>query len=711
VAFKIAGSLRDYRDEILIVLQAAVIVGLSLWLFREIQSNQYFGAWEKQNFQLFSATTGWIALGLAIGALSGFTALRILANKPWRERIAVPVKLPQPQLTLNRPIPSAERTLADLPNLRLAQPLYEIIDFQTMVLILAFLGQGIALWILTASIFTIPEITADSFYYITHLPFTYWWGFGATTALFFLSRQRLTGRPRTAMELSSLLLFALYTLGLPSFVYPTPRILDSYQHIGNSLGLISNSGWLTSPIWYASQFPGSFTFFAQLILVPGIDAFTLMKYYVVVESSVMVLFVYTITRSFSPTYAAPSTGAFLGALWFQLHLSPQALELVLYLGLILVLVKMIEAPQKSKRWTFIALITAPVFIVSHPETVILVIPGIVLFLVFLFLRSRSMVRELLPNVGMSLLALAAMFTIWWSTFASQARNLIESVAKGAITSLSSIAVHSARTAIPSAPSYSYRVTIDSELLISGAIWLLGVTLILVSKLRLLRREALLGGLFTVAVLTVPITVFVRTDMLARSYLFSLIPEVILFAWLLERREVFHFRTISLQPYFKGVLLIGMIALLVIIPLTRNGNDPEELIPQSSLFASNVAGGLQHNSVLLVNFGEYGYWYYSTLQGSPASPKDEQTNMSALSGGFIEANSILTKYDLNFTRADASSNYILISNYYENLYILRYGPNAPYYLNERARFENATSMNFNLVFSTGSDRIYANQQMP
>ncbi len=594
-------------------------------------------------------------------------------------------------------------------NVQFLCPFYELVQLRTLVTILALLAQSLALWIVTASTFTITTIPPDSFYYISHLPIWYWWGFSVTLGLFFAGRL-VTHRLRTILEITALLLLALYVLGLPSFVYDTPRILDSYQHTGNTLGLINNGGWLSSPIWYARQFPGAFTLFAQLILIPGIDSFSLMRYYVIGISSIMTLFVYTIARTYSPNYAAPSTGVFLGALWFQLHLSPQSLELVLYLGLILVLVKIIENPPRSKPWTLIALVTAPVFIVSHPETVILVIPGLALFLAFIFVKSRTMFRELIPNVGLALGALLGSFLVWWSTFASEARSLIISVAESAIGSLSSIAYHSARTTIPSSPSYSYKFTITSELGISGAIWVLGIVLILLSRLKLLRREALLSGLFTVAVLTVPVTVFVRTDMLARSYLFSLLPEVILFAWLLERRSVFVLRSHSLHFAFRAILVIGMIALLAFLPLTRNGNDPEEHVPQSSLFASSVASGLQHHSILLINFGEYGYWYYSTFKGSRESPKDEQLNMSSLEGGFVEANSILTRFNLTLTPADASSNYILLSNYYENLYILRYGPTASYYLGQRAAFENQVSVEFNLVYSTGTDHIYANQNL-
>ena len=585
-----------------------------------------------------------------------------------------------------------------------------MIELRRLILTLGLFAQSIPLFIITAAVFTIPTIPADSFYYVSHLPLTYWWGLAATLILFFVGRPA-EHRCRTALELSSLLLLGLYVLGLPSFVYDTPRILDSYQHMGNALGLISNQGWIGSPIWYARQFPGGFTFFAQLTLIPGIDSFSLMRYFVIGCASIMLVFLYTLIRAHSVNYAAPGTGVFLGALWFQLHLSPQALELILYLGLIFLFIRMIENPLKSRPWTLVALFAAPIFILSHPETVILMIPGTIIFLAFTLIKSRPIFLELLRSVGVAVAALGISFTVWWSTFASDAFHLIYSVAAGALVSLSSIATRSVRTSIPSSPSYSYRVTITSELLISGAIWGVGVAIILLSRFRLLRREAFLGGLFTVAVLTVPVTVFVRTDMLARSYLFSLIPMVILFPWLLERRSVFILRSRSLHLPFRAFMIVGMVVLLVLLPITRNGNDPEEIIPQSSLFASSVAGGLQHNSVLLINIGEYGYWYYSTLQGSRYSPLDEQNDMSSLHGGFIDANSTLSNFHLNLTRAESSSNYILLAQYYENLYTLRYGNGASTYIGERNRFEfSQVALQFNLVYSTGTDRLYENLKL-
>ena len=53
----------------------------------------------------------------------------------------------------------------------------------------------------------------------------------------------------------------------------------------------------------------------------------------------------------------------------------------------------------------------------------------------------------------------------------------------------------------------------------------------------------------------------------------------------------------------------------------------------------------------------------------------------------------------------------LSDYYLNLYVLRYGPRSSYFLNQRISFENQTSMNFDLVYSTGTDRIYAHKGLP
>ena len=173
---------------------------------------------------------------------------------------------------------------------------------------------------------------------------------------------------------------------------------------------------------------------------------------------------------------------------------------------------------------------------------------------------------------------------------------------------------------------------------------------------------------------------------------------------------------SLHASFKVVLILAIIVFAVLMPLTRNGVDPYEYIPSSSLFVSNVAAGLSghSSSVLFLYNGEYGWRYYAALSGDQNAIRDEPRNMAEIVGGFTKPNSTVTVagqiYIIPFTPADRSSHYIVVSSFYENLYVLRFGQGSAYYVDQKNSFESQVSGpagRFDLVYSTGTDRIYAN----
>src|SRR5437879_13464791 len=89
---------------------------------------------------------------------------------------------------------------------------------------------------------------------------------------------------------------------------------------------------------------------------------------------------YVIARAYSSQYASIASAVLLGGLWFQLHVSPQSLELVLYLGIILLLVKIIDDEPRRKLWTTLAILSAPIFVASHLETPIALSLGMAGFL-------------------------------------------------------------------------------------------------------------------------------------------------------------------------------------------------------------------------------------------------------------------------------------------------------------------------------------------
>ncbi|HZD13423.1 MAG TPA: hypothetical protein VE177_07895, partial [Candidatus Binatus sp.] len=267
--------------------------------------------------------------------------------------------------------------------------------------------------------------------------------------------------------------------------------------------------------------------------------------------------------------------------------------------------------------------------------------------------------------------------------------------------------------MPTAPAYSYELAIGLEQAVSVVIWILGLCFFFLARGRLRARDYPVWGLFFAAVATIPLTFEVRADMLQRSYMFSLLPGIIFFGAMMNQRSYFSIGRRSLYTMFKVVFILSIISFTVLMPLTRNGVDSYEYIPASSLQASNVAAGLtgHANSVLFLYNGEYAWRYYAALNGDTVAIRDEQPSIARMVGGFTKPNSTVTVagqiYIIPFTPADRSSHYIVMSDFYENLYTLRFGEGSVYYVDQKASFENQVSLRFNLVYTTGTDRIYTN----
>src|SRR3989475_10094173 len=270
----------------------------------ETQSNVYCGGCLSQYFPLaFVPLKGWFValatteLAFVTGFLIGRREGGPAASKPRVRKIEeIDEPFREPQLELG----SARQRE---PQFSTSARIYEIVDLKVLSMMLMLATQAISLWLITASNLRITAFTANSFYYYPHLPFTYWWGLGATLALFF-ARPILRGRARIGLDMGALFLLVFYLIGIPSLTYQDPRFLDTYYHTGNSLDLLNYQGWLTSPNWYVHQFPGVFSFIGQLVSVAGIDPFQLMRFYPLGLSLVIVFLTYVIVRMHSEQYAS-----------------------------------------------------------------------------------------------------------------------------------------------------------------------------------------------------------------------------------------------------------------------------------------------------------------------------------------------------------------------------------------------------------------------
>jgi hypothetical protein len=583
------------------------------------------------------------------------------------------------------------------------------VELSTVILILALVTIAVSLFFVTASTIHLGELAPDSFFFVSQLPLAYWVGLFATLGLF-LFRSRVKGQVRAVLEVTALTLFSVYLFALPSLVYQDPRILDSYQHEGDALVLLNSGGWYNGPVWYVYQFPGAYTFFAQLTAISGIDPFQLIKYYPTGLAIVLALLLYATTRTVGPKYAAVSSGFILSGLWFQLHLSPQSLELIPYVGVIYLLVKMIDDEPRRRLWSMMALVSIPVLVISHPETPLVLALGTAAFFVLKPLFSAGRVNSIRSNLlllGPFFFVLSVIVLVWWTGVASGALAQVESIVKGALAiGLGGIS-HGAPN-VPATPAPSYQTVILIQEAVSVSVWLIGLSLLLFIR-RFRTREYFFAGLFLAAIATIPVALFANADVLQRSYLFSLFPAGLLLASLLERGNVLRIGALPTARLLGTGLVFMMIVFSILMPLARYGGDSFDYLPQSSLSASNVAATLKSNSVMFPHPGEYGWRFYAPMHGDLSAVLLEQQNIAGRPGGYVKINTY-ADFNLTFTQADNTSDYVLVSNYYQNLYSLRFGSQSAYYLNLKLQFEAQMAANFNLVYSTGSDRLYENRNL-
>src|SRR5207247_8848166 len=168
-------------------------------------------------------------------------------------------------------------------------------------------------------------------------------------------------------------------------------------------------------------------------------------------------------------YAASSQALILSGFCFQLHLSPQSLELIPYFGVLLALLKIIEDPDRRRLWTLIAIGVTPVLVMSHPETPLVLAVGMVAFFVLrpLFTRGRIMaIRSSLSTIGPFFVALSVVTAAWWSIIASGATGSLGGVVSGALSIGISGLAHGA-PAVPATPAPSYAFAILSPQLLSS----------------------------------------------------------------------------------------------------------------------------------------------------------------------------------------------------------------------------------------------------
>src|SRR5207245_11643150 len=178
-----------------------------------------------------------------------------------------------------------------------------------------------------------------------------------------------------------------------------------------------------------------------------------------------------------PQYSSLGSAVLLCGLWFQLRVSPQSLELLLYLRILLLLVKIIDDEPRRKLSTTLAILSAPIFVASHPETPLAISLGMAGFLFLCLLKSRQIFNQQAGKMVLPFMALVGVVLIWWANIAVDARILVQTSIIDRVVEalLRGTAGSTAPTAsVAATPSYSYGLTVLAEQGISVIVWAVGL---------------------------------------------------------------------------------------------------------------------------------------------------------------------------------------------------------------------------------------------
>jgi uncharacterized protein YfaP (DUF2135 family) len=117
-------------------------------------------------------------------------------------------------------------------------------------------------------------------------------------------------------------------------------------------------------------------------------------------------------------------------------------------------------------------------------------------------------------------------------------------------------------------------------------------------------------------------------------------------------------------------------------------------------------------VLFFHPDEDGWRFYAGIGGAIREPRLEQNNLANQPGGYVKPGTDPTVpgFSLVYTPADRSANYLVLTNYWQNLYTLRFGSDSAIYVQARTNYTTLVTQNFDLVYSTGTAQIYANQAL-
>jgi hypothetical protein len=545
---------------------------------------------------------------------------------------------------------------------------------------------SIILFIMTIDSLTITEFPPDGFYYFSSLPFYYWIGIGLSTASLVISFL-YDKRPTNDARLVPILLIGMFLYGTPVLTYEVPRFADIFAHGAEVLPIISN-GHINSSDTYAIEYPSTFLLLAMFSIVQNADVLTLMRFTEIFTILTVVTLVYCISRVSNSRYAGLAPLGFMGAFWVdQGHFSPQGLSLVFYLIFFLAIIKALASNSSRRGWLVLAIIMLLAVNFTSPTNSLFLILNLGTIAAISYLLVR---KNVVTNRILIFTAIAGTIFLCWSIYNAESKTILKAqeFEQRIVEDFGSLET----IKVTPAPSESYQTINDLRLMVVGFVILSGIAISVAVTRKKSAISLILVGWFATASFIV-ITMYLSPVLLSRTFLYISIPWALLIASLFVQKD-----QLKWHKSLKAMLVVIVLLLVLSIPITRYGRDPNTYAPLALL----------NSAEMLADHSNGGESVVSYFMGSLVTKY-----FAAANGVNMETAVFEPTFQKSFTEGNMSSTYdrihsettvngrVIFSDAEKNNIAMKF--DEPQLYDE---IEDKVKAGYNLIINNGSTRIYS-----
>jgi len=575
----------------------------------------------------------------------------------------------------------------------------------SLVVVAYFCLVGVcsAFWLMTISQLRIFFFPPDALYFFSSLPLSYWIGLSFCVLSILLVATTAKDGVAEFAKLPALLLLVLYLYGIPVFCYENPRFTDPYQHLAQSVFIMTHGSYSLPGIRYASAFPTAFVGFAEMMILLKTPALLFMKFFPLGVVLVLCLLTYSLAKSVGVKHPFLPTVFFAAINPFPIfHVSPQAFAFVPYVLFWMMLLRDGRGGMSPKS-VAIAVILFLVILTSNPTTAVFTVGAVVFSVVVVSVFSRRRPdRRAWAFFGLFGLFIAVVSAAWFIWVAPWTLRYLSEFVGQALQELEEVGP----SVTPATPDPTYATALffsQNSVLVYWAFALISILVVLFSRIRLGRRGAWLVAWFISAWAFLSFAVHIQPTFMMRSFLYGLFPLSVIAAIILELRlrEVNRRTLRHALMGLKVMALIMLVSAPVVLTVSRYSVDSFHYIPASALYAADFTAARSEGEVLILSPQAWEFRFYKALHGGAPDLWSSTIGSTYMSGVIISQGRAALHG--SFLRRLGWADSVVFVDWTHNLCLVHDG--SAELVHQEMQIEDLVRSRGNLVFSDSSVRVY------